>query len=436
MADEKTIEAFERMSGMTWDDLQVESEIPADFDEKKAERHPNQDLEYYYVDLSVLDSPKSDIASMEHPYYALHTRRNRKPVVYKQTGIRNGKEVSQELRIYPSHYGMMNLRDKDIIIYAVSCLMDRKNKGLPVGPCVEFDLYKFFVSTNRSTGGSGYRDFVTSLKRLSGCRINTSISIGNKKGDKDFGMIDSWETYTDNPDAPPKTTSETECYSKKESKPDVPRGRVRITLSDYLFEAIREDEVLTLDRRYFLLDNLFERSLYSISRKFVGFQPFWKIGLELLRQKMGYTGDIYNFRSKIRQHEKKNSLPGYKMEYERKKDIVRFYKRNEKDDQDNDTQYPEILTEPETNDFYEVTTLPEDPKDIQEPDWMTDEGLLTLHKEPIPQKKVAIQETMPLEVILDEKKSPPKPEDLAAGIQSRLSSIEDILARLKSRDKK
>jgi hypothetical protein len=145
---------------------------------------------------------------------------------------------------------------------------------------------------------------------------------------------------------------------------------------------------------------------------------------------MGFTSDIYVFRHKIKEHEKKNSLPAYRLKYDRQKDLVYFIRRQEEVKRTGEEpQYPEILTEPETNDFYEVTTLPED---IQEPD----EGLIELHKEPIPQKKEPIQETMLLDVTMDKEKPAAKPEDLAAGIQSTLASIEDILAKFKSRDTK
>ena len=414
MADKKTIqEAFERMSGMTWEDLQVESETPADFDEKKAEKYPNQDLEYYYVNLSVLDSPKSDRASLEHPFYALHTRRNRKPVSYKKSiKKRDGSIVDQELRIYPSHYGMMNLRDKDIIIYVVSCLMDRKNKGLPIGQVVEFDLARFFIATNRGGGGAGYRDFVTALKRLSGCRISTSIASGGKRHDKEFGLLDTWETYTDNPNAPPKTTSETECYDKKSTeKQPVPKGRVRVTLSNYLFQAIKGNDVLTLDRRYFLITNLFSLRLYEVDRKFLGTsQPVFRIHLDNLRERMGFTSDIYVFRHKIKQHEKMNNLPGYKLKYDRKRDIVLFIRRKEEPRQiKEEPQYPEILTEPPPTYDYQVKTLPpviETPQKKEEPQKVTPEP----------------QQVLPLSEGRDEKNTAKK---------NPAASFEDVLSRFR-----
>lgn len=428
MLDDESKKAFARMSDKSYDELiKKEALVPSTFDEKKAEKHPNQDLEYYYVNLSVLDSPKSDTASLEHPFYALHTRRNLKPVVYRKSIQRKDGVVDQELRIYPSHYGMMNLRDKDIIIYAVSCLMDRKNRNLPIGQCVEFDLYKFFVATNRSSGGTGYRDFLTSLKRLSGCRISTTIESGGKRHDKEFGLLDTWETYTDNPNPPPKRTSETECYSKRdEEKPALPRGRVRVTLSNYLFQAIQGNDVLTLDRRYFLLSNLFERRLYELARKHCGHQSHFPIRLETLREKMGFTSDIYVFRHKIKEHVKRNSLPAYKLVYERKKDLVHFIRRKEEQRRTKkETQYAEILTEKPPTYDYQVETLPpvkETPKPEWEPEWMTDEGLLNLHKKKEPQK--AAPEPQQMLPLTDEKNTTEK---------NPVASLEDVLSNFRLR---
>jgi plasmid replication initiation protein len=413
MLDDESKKAFARMSDKSYEELlKKEALVPSTFDEKKAEKHPNQDLEYYYVNLSVLDSPKSDTASLEHPFYALHTRRNLKPVSYKKSiKKKDGSIVDQELRIYPSHYGMMNLRDKDIIIYAVSCLMDRKNRNLPIGQCVEFDLYKFFVATNRSSGGTGYRDFLTSLKRLSGCRISTTIESGGKRHDKEFGLLDTWETYTDNPNPPPKTTSETQCYSKRdEEKPALPRGRVRITLSNYLYQAIQGNDVLTLDRRYFLLSNLFERRLYELARKHCGHQSHFPIRLETLREKMGFTSDIYVFRHKIKEHEKRNSLPGYKLVYERKKDLVHFIRRREEQKRTKEEpQYTEILTEQPPTYDYQVETLPP----VKE----------TPQKKEEPQKEtLEPQQVLPLSESRDEKNTAKK---------NPAASFEDVLSRFR-----
>jgi plasmid replication initiation protein len=57
---------------------------------------------------------------------------------------------------------------------------------------------------------------------------------------------------------------------------------VEVKLSDWLYNAIVNFEVLTLHRDYFRLDGGLERRVYELCRKHCGHQTTWSIGLELL----------------------------------------------------------------------------------------------------------------------------------------------------------
>ena len=74
---------------------------------------------------------------------------------------------------------------------------------------------------------------------------------------------------------------------------------VEITLSDWVFDAIENNHVLTLNRQYFKLRKPLERRLYEIARKHCGAQKGWKIGLEKLRDKCGSNSTIKEFRRLI-----------------------------------------------------------------------------------------------------------------------------------------
>ena len=71
--------------------------------------------------------------------------------------------------------------------------------------------------------------------------------------------------------------------------------RVEVKLSDWLYRAVTNLEVLTLHRDYFRLDGGIERRLYELCRKHCGAQPTWSIGLELLYKKSGSKEPLRNF---------------------------------------------------------------------------------------------------------------------------------------------
>ena len=55
--------------------------------------------------------------------------------------------------------------------------------------------------------------------------------------------------------------------------------KLRITLSDWMFEAIEHNNILTLNKQYFRLRKPLERRLYELARKHCGQQPKWEIGI-------------------------------------------------------------------------------------------------------------------------------------------------------------
>jgi len=71
---------------------------------------------------------------------------------------------------------------------------------------------------------------------------------------------------------------------------------VEITLADWVFDAIENNNVLTLNRQCFFLRKPLERRLYEIARKHCGAQGQWKIGLGLLRDKCGSSSTVKEFR--------------------------------------------------------------------------------------------------------------------------------------------
>ena len=106
---------------------------------------------------------------------------------------------------------------------------------------VRFQVYNFLVSTNRTDGTKGYALLKQALDRLSGVRIKTNVKTGGKRETSNFGLLDWWHMVEE------ETTA-----------------TVQVKLSDWLYRAITNWEVLTLSREYFRLDGGLERRVYEL----------------------------------------------------------------------------------------------------------------------------------------------------------------------------
>lgn len=228
---------------------------------------------------------KDDMASMEHPVFSLTTHTDKRILHYEHNG--------NSIRIIPSILGLPTIHDKDILIYAASHLRAAMNEGGAPSRTVRFTAYDFFTSIGRDTGGCSYERFRESLRRLSGTRIETNIKTGGVRIEEGFGLIDVWRAV----------------------KEDV-TGRViavEIKLSEWLYNAILSNELLTISPDYFQLRKPMERRIYEIARKHCGDQARFKIGLETLQLKIGSSSALREFRRTIREIVADNPLPDYEI---------------------------------------------------------------------------------------------------------------------------
>lgn len=228
-------------------------------------RHPQKDL--FVCD--IVDAvPKGDMSSMEHPVFSLSTKPDMRPRRYERGD--NWIEVS------PSRHGLATVHDRDVLIYCISQCMAALNDGRSVSRTMRFKAYDLLVATNRQTSGRGYDLLKDALRRLQGTQIETNLRQGGKEYFKVFGLIDQAEIV--------RETREGRMQD------------VEITLSDWVFDAIENNHVLTLNRDYFRLRKPLERRLYELARKHCGAQAEWKIRLENLRDKCGSGSTLKEFR--------------------------------------------------------------------------------------------------------------------------------------------
>ena len=230
---------------------------------------------------------KGDSASMEHPIFSLSKKPDMKTRRYD-----NGNSWAE---VRPGVKGLATVFDRDILIYCISQLMAAMNDGRPISSKLRLRAHDLLVATNRDTSGRGYLQLREALERLQGTQTATNIVTGGKETFDVFGLINR-----------ARIVRETREGRMQE---------VEIDLSEWVFQAVEAQEVLTLDRRYFQLAKPLERRLYELARKHVGMQVSFKIGLEKLRIKCGAQSTLKEFRrllqSIVDDDQTHNHMPGY-----------------------------------------------------------------------------------------------------------------------------
>ena len=249
------------------------------------DRHPQKD--FFILDISDV-VPKDDLASMEHPLFSLATKPDMRHLEY-----RNG---DKRLKIVPSGVGLPTVFDKDILIFCVSQLMHKKNRGELIGKTVRFSAHELLIATNRKTGGVEYQRLESAFQRLIGTTFQTDIETGNRRETRFFSLIESGSGFV--------------MQGEGKWRLDY----CEVILSDWFMRALENNEVVTISQDYFRLRRPLERRIYEIARKHCGNQPKWHIGLEKLQAKTGSNAPLKKFRLNIRQIIANDHLPFYRME--------------------------------------------------------------------------------------------------------------------------
>ena len=209
------------------------------------------------------------------------------------------------IKIKPSYTGLATIHDKDILLYLTSCLMNAKNNGEHISSRVRFTAYDYLVSTDKAVSGKSYLQLKESLERLSGTRIETDIKTNGKEILAEFGLIDSWHIL-------------------KEGK-DGRMVAIEIKLSDWFYNSVLGNVVLSIDKDYFKLRKPTERRLYELARKHCGNQPVWKIGMDKLKLKIGSNSPLSKLKFNLKKIADTNHLPEYNLAID--DDVVTFTRK-------------------------------------------------------------------------------------------------------------
>lgn len=244
---------------------------------------------------------KDLMPTLEHPFYSL----SKKPVHVVREYVRG----DSWLQIHPSSKGLATIYDKDILIYAVSQVIAAMKAGQEPKQRVRINCRDFLVFTNRGTGGKDYDAMCDAIIRLDGTRIHTNIKTGGEEQFDTFGLIEGGTVRRK--------------YGFK--------GRllwVEIKLSDWVFNAIKAHEVLTIHPAYFRLPKPNERRLYDLARKHCGQQESWSPYMKTLYEKSGSTGSLRLYRNRIKEICENTDMPDYLLLYNEETDQVIFTNKN------------------------------------------------------------------------------------------------------------
>ena len=251
----------------------------------------------FSIDISSI-SLKDVQQQMEFPFFSLSKNRDLEIRRYED---RHGNT----LETYPHGMGLPTIYDKDFLIYTISQVMERLNRGEQVSRRLILYASDMLEFANRTKGGKDYKALDDALLRLSGCRIKTNIRTGDIYHTKIFGLIESGDLIRK--------------YGFN--------GRlqhVEVTLSEWLWNALEGRQVLTLHPHYFRLRQPLERRIYEIGRKHCGKQSEWKISLDLLHQKCGSRSRLWEFRRSMRKLVTHGDLLDYTVTFDAERDMATF----------------------------------------------------------------------------------------------------------------
>ncbi|MCB1754315.1 MAG: replication initiator protein A [Gammaproteobacteria bacterium] len=304
-------------------------------------RYPQGD--FFICD--VADAVLKDITQeMEHPFYSL----SKKP----DTTVRRYEHNGNWIEIRPDIGGAATIYDKDILIFAISQLMAKKNRGEAISRTVRINSKDLLIFTNRGTSGRDYMALQDSLDRLQGTKIRTNIQTGDEEEWRAFNLID-------------------EAGIRRKNGID---GRLLwcdITLSNWMYQAVENTSVLTLHPDYFRLRKPIERRIYELGRKHCGRKDEHPISIDLIYKKSGSRGTKKRFKQALKEIAERNSLPDYAIEIDELNDKMIFINRKKWwEDKKLTERRPYIQNPDETYEKARSYTLGQDVY-AWESDWIT-----------------------------------------------------------------
>lgn len=271
-----------------------------------------------YKQLDFFSGNLVDIASrdkretMNKPFFALSPKQH-EPIEYTSPSMNITVSGAKP-------YGVASIKDKDILIWIISQMVERRDRGEKVEQKIRFSVYECLRGIYRDRGGRQYKLFEQAMLRLA----TTSIVVTAKNpetGQKRATSPFHWLYYR-------------LIYDEK-GKPD----SVEAVVPDWVYNGImKQGNVLTLDKRYLLLSSNLERALYEIARVHCGSKnKQWKFRMRELYERTGSRSKFAHFARDVRKCVERDRLPEYCMgiQPDNGGEWVIFFRRNHLPPEDN-----------------------------------------------------------------------------------------------------
>ena len=120
---------------------------------------------------------------------------------------------------------------------------------------------------------------------------------------------------------------------------------VEVKLSEWFYNSILGNAVLSIDKDYFNLRKPTERRLYELARKHCGNQIAWKIGIDKLKYKIGSNSPLTKLKLNIKKIAETNHLPEYNISLE--DDVITFTRKEPPKEISPPEQLPKHFTKSE-----------------------------------------------------------------------------------------
>lgn len=278
-----------------------------------------QQIELFRV--SAYDPPLRDNRDvMEYPFLAIQKGR-RKPIQFTSPDGKIAIHVSGS-----TEYGIANIWDWDLMIYLSAQINDAIEEGLEPAPWVEFAPYDALRYMGKGTGGKDYKELVTTIRRLAGTSITTSIRLTDTEGEE--GYLRWVENYR----IPKKYRKNQFIQSALDDGEGDGSKPWRVKLPDWIYSAIlRRTGILAVHPKYFELKGGLERWLYRLARKAVpenSNTPSFNFRMETLHRRSGSTRPLRQFAADVRRIADSNALPEFGIAINRKgkNELVTLYR--------------------------------------------------------------------------------------------------------------
>jgi plasmid replication initiation protein len=243
-----------------------------------------------------LDSPlvgqvKNDRNVMAYNFFRLTKESKPEPIAYN-----DGK-----VQISVKGEDIASMYDKDILVYIVSLMAAKVDRGEDVGRVFTFTAGDFFRIAGLSDGRGSYERIEGAIERLQGTQIRTNIVTGGERTKEWFSWLDNAKViYRQTGEIDPETGQPKERMEK-----------ITVTLCEWLWRAIKMDDAkFNYDPKFFEMSPL-EKRLYEIARAHCGKSGF-RMWMDKLQVRVGSEDTPRKFRMKLKRiADRKRPLPGY-----------------------------------------------------------------------------------------------------------------------------